>query len=271
MKSLKNHFGVIFPLVALLFCIQFITLVNKTIDDYEKFMAKDYSIIVVSSNDLNETALKPVVRFFDSMQTLGAENIINRLSDDISAKNIADLKKSLPKFYLVKLERFPSTEIMHEIRDKISRIKGVSRVEVFEKTHDKIYKTLHLIKKISEIFSILILVIGLMLLFKQMRIWLYEHKERIDIMSLFGASFWLKSGVLYRIAVVDSFIATIIVVALYIAMPNLEPVIAMMKDVGIELPSIDIIKDTAILLGISLVLSIVSVSFVMQRAKKEIL
>lgn len=269
MRSLKNHLGVIFPLIALLFCVQFITLTENTIKDYERLMNKDYNIIIVSSKELDESMIKPMVNTFESIESLSAKSVLDRLSKDISAKNISALENALPKFYSLKLNSFPSTGYMNEIRDKILKIDGVSKVETFSKTHDKIYKILQLIKKISQIFSLLILVIGLMLLFKQMRIWLYEHKERIDIMTLFGASFWLKSGVLYKIAVIDSFIATVCVVALYIMLPDFEIIKATASEVGIDLAKIDIIVDGATLLGISLILSMIAVSFVMRRAKKE--
>ncbi|MDO5045856.1 FtsX-like permease family protein [Campylobacter sp.] len=269
MRSLKNHFGVIFPLVALLFSMQFITLTENTIKDYERLMNNDYSIIIVSSKELDDAMIKPIVNTFASLETLSSKSVLDRLSKDVSAKNISALQEALPKFYSLKLNSFPSTSYMNEIRDKVLKLDGVSRVETFSKTHDKIYKILQLIKKISQIFSVLILVVGLMLLFKQMRIWLYEHKERIDIMTLFGASFWIKSGVLYKIAVIDSFIATVIVVAVYYMLPDFEAVNTMVRDLGVKLPQIDIINDTATLLGVSLLLSAAAVSLVMRQAKKE--
>ncbi|QKG28939.1 FtsX-like permease family protein [Campylobacter sp. RM16187] len=269
MRSLKNHFGVIFPLIALLFCIQFITLVGNVIKDYEKLMSEDYNIIVVSSKDLNSSNIKPLVSDFESIERLSTKSVLDRLSKDISAKNLNILQNSLPKFYSIKLQIFPSVEYMEEIKAKLLKVNGVSRVETFSKTHNKIYKILNLIKKISEIFSILIVILGLMLVLKQMRIWLYEHKERIDIMTLFGASFWLKSGVLYKMAVVDSIIATIIVTVFYYLLPDFNVVSFMMDEVGLKIPNVDIIYEGGRLLAISLALSIIAVSLVMREAKKN--
>lgn len=269
MRSLKNHFGVIFPLIALLFCIQFITLVENIIKDYEKLMGKDYSIIVVSSRELNSTNVKPLVNTFESIEPLSPKAVLDRLSKDISAKNLAVLQNALPKFYSLKLNSFPSTDYMQEIKAKILKIDGVSKVETFSKTHDKIYKILNLVKAISQIFSILIVVLGLMLVFKQMKIWLYEHKERIDIMTLFGASFWLKSGVLYKMAIVDSVIATICVIGIYFFVPNLQIVSSAATEVGMKLPDMDMIFEGGRLLAIAFALSIVAVSLVMREAKKN--
>ncbi|MFL1706324.1 FtsX-like permease family protein [Campylobacter sp. MOP7] len=269
MRSVKNHLGVIFPLIVLLFCVQFITLTENTIKDYEGLMNKDYSIMIVSSKELDATMMKAMVNTFDSLETISTKVVLDRLSKDISAKNILALQSSLPKFYSLKLNNFPNTSYMNEIRDKILKIDGVSKVETFSKTHDKVYKMLNLIKYVSQIFSILILVLGLMLLFKQMRIWLYEHKERIDIMTLFGASFWLKSGVLYKMAVIDSFIATFLVVAIYFVLPDLEIIKLVISDIGILMPKNDILVDFVKLLVVSLSLSIVCVSIVMRRAKRD--
>lgn len=269
MRSLKNHFGVIFPLIALLFCIQFITLVGNVIKDYEKLMSEDYNIIVVSSKDLNSSNIKPLVSDFESIERLGTKSVLDRLSKDISAKNLTILQNSLPKFYSIKLKIFPSVEYMEEIKAKLLKVSGVSRVETFSKTHNKVYKILNLIKKISEIFSILIVILGLMLVLKQMRIWLYEHKERIDIMTLFGASFWLKSGVLYRMAIVDSIVATLFVTIFYYLLPDFNIVSFMMDEVGLKIPNVDIVYEGGRLLFISLALSIISVSLVMREAKKN--
>ena len=61
MKSFKTHLSVIIPLVALLVGIQFILLVGRVVDEYESVMNKDYSIIIVSQNELNATDVKPLV------------------------------------------------------------------------------------------------------------------------------------------------------------------------------------------------------------------
>ena len=108
-----------------------------------------------------------------------------------------------------------------------------------------------------------------MLVFKQMRIWLYEHKERIDIMALFGASFWLKSGVLYKMAIIDSVIATICVIAFYAALPNLQSIGFIVGEIDVSVPSIDMAYEGARLLAISLAISVIAVSLVMREAKKN--
>ena len=58
MRSFKNHIGVIFPLVILLFGVEFSLMVNKIVQNYESAMGNDYNIIIVSQNELNATVLK---------------------------------------------------------------------------------------------------------------------------------------------------------------------------------------------------------------------
>ena len=159
---------------------------------------------------------------------------------------------------------------MSEIKDKIAKIAGVSRVETFSKTHDKVYKILQLVKNISAIFSCLIGLIGLMLILKQMRIWLYEHKERIEIITLLGAPSWLKSGALYKTALFDSVIATVFTVVFYAFLPDFQPVKDAASGLNINFPAIDAFYDGAMLLLVSLTLSFLAVYTVMRKSRTGI-
>ena len=262
MKSFKNHLSVIIPLVALLAGIEFILSANRALSEYENMMNKDYTIIIVSQNELNATDVKPLVYTFESLEPLSSKSVLEKLSKDISAKNIA--------VYSLRLNAFPSKQYMSEIKDKIAKIAGVSRVETFSKTHDKVYKILQLVKNISAIFSCLIGLIGLMLILKQMRIWLYEHKERIEIMTLLGAPSWLKSGALYKTALFDSFIATVFTVVFYAFLPDFQPVKDAASGLNINFPAIDAFYDGAMLLLVSLTLSFLAVYTVMRKSRAGI-
>ena len=103
MKSFKNHLSVIIPLVALLAGIEFILSANRALSEYENMMNKDYTIIIVSQNELNATDVKPLVYTFESLEPLSSKSVLEKLSKDISAKNIAVLQEALPKFYSLRL------------------------------------------------------------------------------------------------------------------------------------------------------------------------
>ncbi|MEE3743707.1 FtsX-like permease family protein [Campylobacter porcelli] len=269
MRSFKSHISVIFPLLILLFAIEFSLMLGKFVSDYELKMANDYNIIVVSEVELNDNMLIPVIPTFASLSTLDANLVLNRLKNDISAKNISVLKSVLPRFYSLKLTKFPSKETMMDIKTNLVKIQGIKRVETFSKTHDQVYNMLILSKSLAGYFAILVGLLGLVLVFKQMRIWLYEHRRRVEIMTLFGAPYWLKSAMLYKLAIVDSIIATTLVVIFYAIFPALPSFKSAIFAIGFDQPNLDLLSDAAILFGASVVVSIVAVSLVMMFSRRR--
>ncbi len=269
MRSFKSHISVIFPLVILLFAIEFSLMLGKFVSDYEFKMTSDYNIIIVSEIELNENMLIPIIPTFASLTTLDANLILNRLKNDISAKNISVLKSILPKFYSLKLTNFPSKDAMVNIKANLSKIQGVKRVETFSKTHDQVYNMLILSKNIAEYFAILVGLLGLVLVFKQMRIWLYEHKRRVEIMTLFGAPYWLKSAMLYKLSIIDSIIATTLVVIFYAIFPALPSFKSAIFAVGFDQPNLNLLSDATILFGVSIGVSVIAVSLVMLLSRRR--
>ncbi len=258
-----------FPLVVFLLSLQFTLSLEKIVSNYEKNLVEDYGIIVVCVKNLNVKKLKKDISDFRSITPVSADKILDQLKGDISTKNLSLLKMSLPKFYSLKLTRFPSTKKLNEIKKKLSKYSSVTKVETFSKTHDKIYHIFSIANLTSYIFTAFILIITFLLMLKQIRIWVYEHKERMDIMSLFGASFFMKSAVLYRLVILDSFISTAIVVCVYYFLPKLEYLQNTADNIGIKIPSIDIFSDGLFLLVVALFSAIFSVSLVMLRLRKD--
>ncbi|MCI7363825.1 cell division protein FtsX [Campylobacter lanienae] len=269
MRSFKSHISVIFPLVILLFAIEFSLMLGKFVSDYEFKMTSDYNIIIVSEIELNDNMLIPIIPTFASLATLDANLILNRLKNDISAKNISVLKSILPKFYSLKLTNFPSKDAMVNIKANLSKIQGIKRVETFSKTHDQVYNMLILSKNIADYFAILVGLLGLVLVFKQMRIWLYEHKRRVEIMTLFGAPYWLKSAMLYKLSIIDSIIATTLVVIFYAIFPALPSFKSAIFAVGFDQPNLNLLSDATILFGVSIGVSIIAVSLVMLLSRRR--
>ncbi|ASM40235.1 cell division protein FtsX [Campylobacter sp. RM12327] len=269
MKSFKSNMSVFLPLFILLFSFEFSFNAKNIVKNYEMAMNQDYNIIVVSKNDINETILKKEIYTFQSANKLTTDSILDKLKEDISSKNLSILKNSLPNFYSIKLNSFPSTKYMNEIKSKLLKIDGVTRVETFSKTHDKIYKFLLISKYFSYIFTSLITLIGLMLIYKQMKIWIYEHQERIDIMSLFGAAFWLKGGSLYKMVFISSLLSSAFVIIFFVIIFNLENVKNVFFELAIMLPDINILHDFFILFGTSLALTLIAVSFVMIKTSRS--
>lgn len=269
MQFLKNHIGVIFPLLVLLFAIEFSTMVGRIVVNYEKGMGKDYNIIVVANSPLKDSELKNKIETFKEAVLLDTKSVLDRLKNDVSAKNLSLLENSLPKFYSIKLTDFPSSSYMKRIERTLLDIDGVKKVETFSKTHDKIYKLLVIFKDISQYFTILIALMGIVLIFKQMRIWLYEHKQRIEIMTYLGAPYWLKSAMLYKIAVIDSIIATFFVVIFYSILSNINFFENTAFSIGLSMPEMKLFADSFVLFTSSIIVSIISVSLVMMKTREH--
>jgi len=269
MKSLKNHLSVIISLFVLLFSLQFTFLTNKIVENYSKKLTEDYSIVVVSSKLLSSAVIKSRVSGIKSIQEISSKKILDRLKGNISSKNISLLKIALPKFYSMKLESFPSVKEIERIKKKLLITGLVKKVETFSKTHNRVYRMFQALKSTASIFSVFILVVAVLLMFKQMKIWLLEHRERMAVMTLFGAPFWMKSAVLYRLVIVDSFISTILVSATFIMFPNMERINTFAQGMNIIIPKFDILKDTGILLGVSMLFSLIIVSVVIRKMNRE--
>ncbi|QKF64433.1 FtsX-like permease family protein [Campylobacter corcagiensis] len=264
MKGFKTHFGVIISLVALLFSVQFVIFTSNLVDKYEDLMKSEYNIIAVAKGDLNATSIKDI----ENVTKIDPSDMLNTLDGKISKNSLEKLKTTLPNFYSITLNIFPDKAKLDEISAKLMKIDGVSRVEVFAKAHSSIYKILLLIKNIVMLFSALIIVLGVMLMFKQMRIWLFEHKKRVEIMTLFGAPYLIKSFILYKMAVIDSVISALIVTVIYAYLPNLANFRAIFDLIQVVPNTINLPYDALFLLGLSLLISVLTVSIVMLSIKE---
>ena len=263
LRSIRTHFGVIFSLVALLFSVQFGIFVNNLAKSYEKSIQNEYNIVLVSKKPLSLEDVQAKVSEISQIGEIPANNITDRLKGKISDPAFDELSKNLPKFYSIKLENFPDSSQLERIEESLKSIGSLSRVEIFKKTHDDIFKILLLIKSLVYGFALLIVVLGLMLIHRQMRIWVYEHKERIEIMELFGASFMIKSGRLYRMALADSILATLIVVGFYLALPKWEVFRHTLSQIVNLNEAIVLPYEPLILFGVAVGLSVIAVTFVM--------
>lgn len=267
MKTLKNHLGVIFPLLILLFSIEFSVMADRVLKEYESSMTSDYNIIIVSKKELNQDLVSAKILAFKELVLLDTSSVLQRIKNEIPQKNYKELQSTMPYFYSLKLSIFPSPEIMKQTARDLEKISGITRVETFSKTHNKIYRVLMIFKVVAQGFTLLIALMGVVLIFNQMKIWLFEHRRRIEVMADLGAPYWLKSAMLYKLAFIDSAIATLIVCAIYYYLPSMLN--ASLADTGINTPSISILNDGAILFSASVLTSIVSVSLVMIRTRQK--
>ena len=133
------------------------------------------------------------------------------------------------------------------------------------KTHDKVFKMFLLLQGMVYVFATFVGCIAIFLTFKQVRIWTYEHSKRMSIMSLFGASFFMKSAMLYRMALVDSLISAILVCLVYVLVPEMGVVKAFVAEFDITLPTFNLLTEGGLLIALAILFAITSVSFVSRK------
>jgi len=217
MKSLKSIFSFIIPLTAMLITFAIFLFTTKVVEDYKLKISNDYSIVVVSSlplikDNLNEFAGIKV----KNIVTLEKNDIIKNMKENLSAKSIELLRKKLPFFYKIHLENYPTTLQLKEIKEEIKQIKTVKKVEIFSKNHNQIFLLLLIIQKIIAIVFVVILIYAVIIIAKQIKIWFYEHHEKITIMRFHGASILYSAGSVIKQAVLGAIISFFIVAGLII-------------------------------------------------------
>lgn len=270
MKSIKNHLSLIIALVSILFSIHVFTIVDRAISAYKDKLSNNYSIVVVSQIRIEDSKLKSISDLIDSISELNPENVIKRLNSKIDKRNLELLKVTLPKFYKLKLTHFPTPIEIDKLTKKLLKQKSVTKVENFAHNHDATYKLLLLFKDVITVFSISILVVTTLLILKELRIWQYMHNERMSIMGLFGAPIWLSSAVLFRLAVVDAIISSIITFILFTLLSSSEWIQNQFNGIGIDVVVFDTLEDFTILFGISIFLSTLLALLVVIGHKEEV-
>ena len=261
MRSLKNHLSLLLPLFILLFSFQFSKMVDRSVKEYEKKLTNDYSIVVVSQRVLAINELKKVYNNINSLTHIDKDKYIKRLSNEkISKENLTYLRDSMPEFYKIGLKRLPSRDELKLLKTKLLTINGITKVETYKKSFEKLHQFLLLAKGASFVFTLFIFVSSILLIAKQMQIWTYEHQNRMYIMGLFGAPYWLKSAPLYKLVFIDSVIASIVVSVIFLYLPYLANFDGVYKSIGINLDNFHFLLDTFVLLLLSITLSGIAVS-----------
>ena len=193
--------------------------------------------------------------------------MMNELRKDLSRESIETLQRELPFFYSLKLSTFPDEERLQKINATLKKLNGVTKVESFSKSHSQVYKLLLIIKSSIVVFASLIAILSYILMIKQIEIWKFEHSDRMEIMAFLGAPAWMRNGILFRLAFIDSIISTIAIITgmTYIIHHNKMQEIMQTLEVTSDIFRIG--SDFIILLFTSVLVSIVSVVFVIIKQK----
>lgn len=265
MKSLKNHISLIIALFTVLASVQIYVAVDRTIAAYESHLKDDYSVIVVSNKAFNDAELKAMSSMIERSEPISTSAVLERLRGEMTDKNLELLKLTLPKFYRLYLNRFPTPKEITNLQNKLEKNSAIERVEGFSQTHDTVYKLMILFKDVVQVFSIAIAAVTSLLILKEMRLWQFQHAERMSIMALFGAPVWLRSAVLFRLAIVDAIIATLILCLAFFMIDYYGVLKPQFNTIGISVQLFNFVNDAIrsliIALGISIILTLTIVIF----------
>jgi len=270
MKSIKNHLSLVIALLSILASIQIFIIVDRSIDAYKHNLANNYSLIVVSKKKLNEVTVLSRNMLISDIKELTPDNVIKRLNSGINKTNIQLLKLSLPKFYKIQLKQYPTPAQVKNLKRNLFRNSSITKVEDFSDMHDKTYKLLLLFKSVVTVFSGMIMVVTILLIFKELRIWQFKHNERMSIMALFGAPMWLRSAVLFRLAIVDALIASFLAFVLFSYLASQSWIKQQFDNIGIDVIVFNHFNDFLLLLGVSVSLSILLATMIMLGHKEEV-
>jgi cell division transport system permease protein len=235
---------------------------NSILKLYEKNIVDNYSLVVVSSSKI-ESLNNPLIA---SIKQIDISKQIEKMKKEY--KNIDFSKITLPYFYRLKLKKFPSPNELNELTQYLKNKAFIKRVLTHSSSQSKIYNLLMLLKIITKTFMIITGVLGFLLIIKQLEVWKLSHSERMYIMELFGAPFWLKGAALFKIAIIDSFFAILITLGIIYLIANSAIFIQTIKNLNI-LYSIDYLKIAGILFIVSFSISLIS-SVLVVISKKEI-
>ena len=270
MKSIKNHLSLVIALLSILFSIQVFVISERSIEAYKEGLAHNYSLVIVSQKALDFARLQNENPILSKMTILTPDDVIKRLNTGMSQKNIELLKITLPKFYKLKLKYYPSSSELTMLTSKLLKKSSITKVENFSQSHDTTYKLLLLFKTVISVFSLSILVVTILLIFKELKIWQFKHNERMNIMGLFGAPTWMRSAVLFRLSIVDALIASTLAFVLFSVISEDTWILEQFDYIGIKVLVFDSFYDTLKLTAIAITLSIILATLIVLGHKEEV-
>lgn len=261
MNSLKSHISLILALVSILFSIFLFTTFSKILNKYQNNIVNNYSIAIVSNKPVEKLNIPEI----KNIKPIKINSYIEKLKSNFPNIDFKNIK--FPYFYSIKLKTLPSPSRLKEIENSLYALPYIKRVLTYRSSQTKIYNLLFLLKILSNLFMVIIAVLGFLLIVKQLEVWKFEHSERMYIMELFGAPFWFKGAAIFKISFIDSFISFLITAGIIYYFSNSIIFKEIIKDLSIEF-SINYSDIFLKLFLISLIISIFSSLIVILGNKK---
>lgn len=268
MKSVKNIFSFVIPLCVMLITFSMYIFTQEIIANYKTKISDDYSIVIITNTPLIKDDIKSLAGIeVKKIVTLDKEEIIQKVKNSLSDNSVFLLKQRLPFFYTLHLETFPTSSQLDIIKQELSKIPNINKIEIFSKDHNKIFSLLVLNQNIIIIFFVISLLFSIILFSKQIQIWFYEHEEKIAIMQLHGASILYSASMVISHALIGAFFAFLIVSGLlYFSFQNLAIIFPPELNAVIELDSSLTVKYIYLFL-LSMAISITTIIGVLFKYK----
>jgi len=267
MKHTKNHLMFILSLISILLGVEFFMVFDRTTDSYEDGLKKGYSILVVSEVPRSTEQFHTLNSHITQSEAIDREAIVTQYINDISKEAKTKLIGNLPYFYSLHLDSYIDASVIQKIKTDLLKDIEIRKVETFGEHYLAKYRLFMLVKFMLRIFILFLSVVSFFLIIKQMEIWKYAHKDRMQIMELFGATMTHRSGVLFRIALIDAVLSMIIVSTVF---AYTKYVWAMQSNIDIvtqHYEKLFRVSDIAVLLLSAFVLVITSVYWVVYSTK----
>jgi len=270
MKSLKSHFSLITALFSILITLQLFLSLERVVTAYESALGDNYGIVVVADGELDEPFFKGIDSSIKSVEVLSPKRMLQQLQQVAGDSDINLMELDLPHFYRLRMDHFVTPEEAKAIHQELKRNRSVLRVETFAHQHDTVYRLLLLFKGVVVTLAAVLFLVTSLLIIKEMRLWQFQHRERMNIMALFGAPVWLRSAVLFRLAIVDAVIATIIATLSSVIVIHYGWIEKVLELIQVDVTLFDPLHDVPLLLGVSVTLSILLASMIVMGHKEEV-
>ena len=269
MKFIKNHITFILPLMAILIGLEFYFVFERTTKSYEDGLKNDYSMLIIAHDKVEIEELQKLNTHIATIEEVQKDGIVDEISKGLKESSKENLSKLLPYFYNTKLDTYLSMEDIVNIKADLEKSNKIKSVETFDNSHDSTYKLFVFLKFIFKIFILFIGVVSFFLILKQMEVWSLTHRERMNIMEIFGAPLFLRSAVMYRIAIIDAVISSILISLVFVYLKynwvDSSGIEILVKNRELIFQFSDLLK----MLGISMLIVIASVYLVVSNLKDE--
>jgi cell division transport system permease protein len=215
MRLIKDILSFMIPLLVMVITFVIFVMLNRVVDNYETQINNDYMIMVVSKKKLDSKFFKEFeTSKIIKVEVINKNKILKKVKNTLSNDSLKELKYKLPNFYKIYLESYPDTLMLETIKRDLLKNPKIIKVETFAKNHKQVYSMLLLLQKVLGIFTIIVIIISVLVLMKQITLWLLRHQETMKIMELFGSSLLFRTGELFKVATISLFLTYFIVVGL---------------------------------------------------------